>query len=387
MRSGANEIKTITRSGGFGGTFTLSFNGATTGNIAYNASSSTVRTALEGLSTVGTGNVSVSGGSSTWTVTFTGALAATDVASMTANSSIFGGSVNTTTTSQGIPGTPDYRPFSGPINTPTSQSTSTNLNLLTGELALTVNGISISAQSAPTLGTVTTYRLYPGGPQYTVGQLASSVSNTTLGPDPLTNPLGIYYASSNATLGGNVTISGTVITGADLSITGTNVVIQPVEARAIEGTAANVRLPSVICLDDFRVESGAGATIHGVVFAADDFEIVEGSESTALAITGRAIVGEEFTIDKRTAWENYTSGQWDTFYAAFQTQLNTPTGTPFFPVWMNTHQVRNYVPLVTLQPDASGLTNHWLNLSNPLYAVKSGDSGLHWDLVSWTDQP
>jgi len=47
--------------GGFGmsGTFTLTQNGQTTGGIAWNASAATIQSALEALSTVGAGNVSV----------------------------------------------------------------------------------------------------------------------------------------------------------------------------------------------------------------------------------------------------------------------------------------------------------------------------------------
>lgn len=53
------------------GTFNLTFRGATASGIAYNASAATVKTALEGLSTIGAGNVAVSG-SGPWDVTFQG---------------------------------------------------------------------------------------------------------------------------------------------------------------------------------------------------------------------------------------------------------------------------------------------------------------------------
>jgi hypothetical protein len=43
-----------------GGTFTLTFNGQTTSAIAYNASASTVQSALQALSSIGSGNVLVS---------------------------------------------------------------------------------------------------------------------------------------------------------------------------------------------------------------------------------------------------------------------------------------------------------------------------------------
>ena len=42
-----------------GGTYTLTFNGQTTSSLNYNASCSTIQTALQGLSTVGTGNMIV----------------------------------------------------------------------------------------------------------------------------------------------------------------------------------------------------------------------------------------------------------------------------------------------------------------------------------------
>jgi hypothetical protein len=63
-----------------GGTFTLTFDGQTTGAIAYNASAATVDAALEALSNIGAGDVSVSGANGgTWTIDFTGALAGTNV--------------------------------------------------------------------------------------------------------------------------------------------------------------------------------------------------------------------------------------------------------------------------------------------------------------------
>src|SRR5262249_15449261 len=69
-----------------GGTFTLTFKGQTTSGIAYNASASTVQTALTGLSTVGTGNAVVTaaaGGG--WQVRFTGTLAASFQPALTAS--------------------------------------------------------------------------------------------------------------------------------------------------------------------------------------------------------------------------------------------------------------------------------------------------------------
>ena len=62
-----------------GGTFTLTFGGHTTSAIAYNASAATVQSALQALTSVGSGNVTVSTAPSGtgWEVWFTGTLANT----------------------------------------------------------------------------------------------------------------------------------------------------------------------------------------------------------------------------------------------------------------------------------------------------------------------
>jgi hypothetical protein len=58
-----NEVQTLAITGTpTGGTFTLTFKGYTTSAIAYNATAAAVVTALEALSTVGTGGVTATGG-------------------------------------------------------------------------------------------------------------------------------------------------------------------------------------------------------------------------------------------------------------------------------------------------------------------------------------
>ena len=92
---GTNEVQRVTLTGSpTGGHFTLTFEGQKTGNIAYNASSADVKSALESLSNIGAGNVSVSGGAGgPWTITFQGALGAKDVPEMTGDASgLTGGS-------------------------------------------------------------------------------------------------------------------------------------------------------------------------------------------------------------------------------------------------------------------------------------------------------
>jgi hypothetical protein len=103
-----NEIQDVTISGApTGGSFTLTFDGQTTGAIAYNATAADVQSALEALSNIGVGDVAVTGNAGgPYTVTFQGVLGATDVPQLTATSSLTGGtspSVTVTTTQEGVP--------------------------------------------------------------------------------------------------------------------------------------------------------------------------------------------------------------------------------------------------------------------------------------------
>ena len=80
-----NEQQTVTVVAD-GGTFTLTFSGATTGAIAFDATAAAVQTALEDLSTLDPGDVVVTGDAGgPWTIDFAGARADTDVAQMTGN--------------------------------------------------------------------------------------------------------------------------------------------------------------------------------------------------------------------------------------------------------------------------------------------------------------
>ena len=91
----ANEVQTVGYedfAGGFTGTFTLNFGGYTTGNISTGASAASVKSALEALTSIGSGNVLVTKSPSSyseesWIITFTGSLAGANQAQMTINAS------------------------------------------------------------------------------------------------------------------------------------------------------------------------------------------------------------------------------------------------------------------------------------------------------------
>lgn len=118
--NGTDEIQTVTIGGGAsGGTFLLIWSGQTTGTIAWNATAAVVQAALEALSNIGTGNVSVSGSAGgPWSVTFLGTLGVTDVAAMTYNLSGLTGGVPTITIATPTPGVAPSSTFTLQANIP-----------------------------------------------------------------------------------------------------------------------------------------------------------------------------------------------------------------------------------------------------------------------------
>lgn len=65
---GTNEVQSLIIDA-TGGTFTATFSGQTTAALAWNISAAALQTALEGLSTIGAGNVAVTKNRSVWTLT------------------------------------------------------------------------------------------------------------------------------------------------------------------------------------------------------------------------------------------------------------------------------------------------------------------------------
>ena len=94
-----NAVQIVTIAGqSLGGTFTLSYGGYTTSSIAYNASASTVQTALRALTSIGSTNVAVTGNNGgPWTVTFQNTLGGQAITTMTITPSLTG-----TSTSAGV---------------------------------------------------------------------------------------------------------------------------------------------------------------------------------------------------------------------------------------------------------------------------------------------
>jgi hypothetical protein len=100
-----NEVQALSVKNATGGTFKLEFKEQKTAAILFNASAAEVKTELEALKTIGAGNVEVT---SSYSVTFTGSLAHTDVPLLVADGSGLSGSgsqeVTVSETSKGFNG-------------------------------------------------------------------------------------------------------------------------------------------------------------------------------------------------------------------------------------------------------------------------------------------
>jgi len=88
---GTNAVQTITITAATGGTFTLTFGGQTTTALSYAATAAQVQAALQALSSIGAGNVTVSGSAGgPYTVTFVEALGNAPVGAITYTDSTTG---------------------------------------------------------------------------------------------------------------------------------------------------------------------------------------------------------------------------------------------------------------------------------------------------------
>lgn len=97
-----DEVQTVTEGGSGLTSFTLTYSGQTTASIAAAATAAQVQAALEALSNIGAGNVTVSGSAGgPYTVNFVGSLSDTNVAQMTATPTGGTGTVTVATTTAG----------------------------------------------------------------------------------------------------------------------------------------------------------------------------------------------------------------------------------------------------------------------------------------------
>lgn len=280
-----------------------------------------------------------------------------------------------------LAGQPDWRPFSGPVDLPYTEQAAYYLHALGAKLAVTAKDTPVNevASDWTKPSSLSSYQIYDGGPVYTIPTVAGTLEGITLQPDPLSNPLGIYYRDTTITVGDHVTVAGSLFCRDDIRIQGTDVHFKPVALPALHGSDHPVRVPAGSCRN-FLVEETAGGELAGLLAVFDRFEIKKSPKTVAFALVGR-LVTRKLYVKERQPWETLS---WDDYYSGFQEQ--DEGGVPYFPVWMG-NQGYDPKPLLTVKPEPTPVRYHWHNPQEPVYVPHPDDGGLRWELLEWTENP
>ena len=280
----------------------------------------------------------------------------------------------------------DFRPVTGPVSVPSSRisgSTSTLLTTQLGVSKITISSTSTSGWSFP--GTVSSYQLYAGGQTYTVPTLSATLANATFTPDAKSNPLGIYFRNGSITLNNNVNITGTIIANGDVTLSGTGIVLAPPNLAGPVGSSQPAQFPCVVANGNFRVTTGASATVRGLVAVWSDFDCAVGSASTMLDFQGR-VISNGFKFEERSDW-NIGSFWWSMTWSWFNSQLSGSNPITYYPVFVSALWGVNPDPNLTVAPEASPVTYLWKDQTNTPYVPAAADAGLRWQVLSWTETP
>jgi hypothetical protein len=278
-------------------------------------------------------------------------------------------------------GYPDYRPLTGPVSYVTGAIDATNWFGLTMYLGVSATPLVYDPANGDWVqpSDVSTYQIFPGGPVYTVPEVSNKIQSVTLGPDPITNPLGIYYCKSSMSISNDVTIRGSLYCKNKLTIDGTNVHFEPVEMPGLFGTGASVRLPAIVC-ETLNVKSTTfTGSIKGLVAAFTYISFDPASELQTFSITGRIITDQFYVYDR----EPWNVQDWKKDYRNF-TKFWPPL--PYFPVYMGSLG-RNPQPLLTIKPDTTSITYHWLTSGSPIFMANPSDGAIRWEVIKWSENP
>lgn len=285
----------------------------------------------------------------------------------------------------------DYRPFAlGKLflkGIATQQDPTTIATMLTADLGTPAVEALLTASPPGHPGTVSSYKLYPGGKDYYPTLLQGTISGQTFAPDVLQNPLGIYRTNGTLTLANNVQVTGTILTedssAAEIQITGTSVVLKPNSLPALYGASQTFQLPTLITKSNVVVNKASDVQLTGATLCTKQFIVWnnDGTTATKFSLTGNLIT-DTFLLYGRSTWKQ-TALQWNIDQLAFAAQILT--GTPYFPDYEQNLRGFTVKPTLTFSPDSSGVKPHWHDWSQAVYQPDSADPGLRWEIVRWEE--
>ena len=275
-------------------------------------------------------------------------------------------------------GYPDYRPISGDIWLPYSEQSLTYFYYLYYYLQFGRHDKAVDEVSSDwtNYDNLTTYQIYPGGPVYDIEAFSdANQTGANLGPDPLTNPLGLFYRDTNMTLQGNVAVNGTLFCHGDLSLQGT-AQFTPVTLPSLYGSDKPVKLPTLTS-HKLTVKPGSATTIAGVTAVFDEFKVETSSVTLPFSIIGK-LIAKKITVDKRQPWD---TADWDDLVTTYRYEGTSTT----FPQWLVNYGY-NPCPNIKVSPDSTPVLYHWNNWDAPIFVPHDDDDGgLRWALLRWQE--
>ena len=289
-----------------------------------------------------------------------------------------------------LAGLADWRPFNGRVSFYYWWQWSDTLSLLNTTLGVPTTNVSPKTASFHSgLVTNLSYRIYPGGPSYTVPTIGRTQQAISYTPDPLSNPLGLLYRSSTVDVYDDVTVQGTLLldrtSEGDLHVWGKRNRFAAVSLPPLYGSSQPVQLPAIVCGDDCTVHSNADVTFNGQVTCYDDFEVVsDDHRDIKMAING-GLVTSNLYVRVRGDW-NYSETWWDARWTSFNLQKGLPGSYAYFADWLAKYYGLQSDPLIAIKPPSSPVRYHWHTLPNSVYVPAAGDPGLRWDILDWTEK-
>jgi len=286
----------------------------------------------------------------------------------------------------------DIRPFTGPLELGAGRTSQDVQDELSQDTNVTVTEFSPSSLYIPWVS-IPGYQLYPGGKIYETPNLTNEygrvISNITLEPDPIENPLGIFRTNGPIQFEDNTTFRGLLVTSGsspDIRISGSNVKISGVDLPAIEGATQPVQLPTLMSNDDFQIfPATQNCTIKGACLARDDFQTY-GGLTVDCEITGAIFMTDLKLFGESTF--NVGDTIWDLRHTTFKTLLDLGSllGIEvYFPHWLNTTGM-DPVSKVKIKHSGNAVEYHWHNWYQPVYQPGSSDGGaLRWNLVRMSE--
>lgn len=287
----------------------------------------------------------------------------------------------------------DQRPFTGPIRIINSWQDWDTLGLLNTQMGVsTVSAIWQVIVYWTIPASTLSYRLYPGGPVYSAVIVGDRLKTTTLAADPATNPLGLFYRAGQIELRDDVTVHGTLMAdrvgGANVLLQGKRIQLQPVDFPAIVGDSRPVQLPVVMAGDKLLVREDAQAELKGLVACFDTFDVTEDKQGDIEFLLEGKLIAGNVRIKHRSEWINPSrdSDWWENRWVEYQAQKDLPGGSKYFSDFLSRFYSLSSEPKIVIKPAPNNIRYHWLTLSQPIYVPASGDPGLRWQVLDWSER-